>query len=668
MNIQLDLHGGVVTGGAADFYAGDTGRVTLHAGLDEVSLALRSTPSFDSTQTIALDVYNPQPTNERIFLRFTDVAGRVMQFDLALFPLVRARAVFRLKWLDGQLHFPPLSPGTLKSHMAGDGLDVREVTQLDIGLWKGYLPSRKLEVYAAFVTDEAIDIPVPQGKTVDALGQWIQKDWPGKVADVDALGESLRAATPDTVADFPEGYDTYGGWADTQFEATGFFRVEKANGRWQLIDPAGHTFFSAGAFGVYPGEPGWIRGVEGQFENLPSPEGPYASAYCKAGDLELYRRKFSGMFPDDTPLYAPAVANLIHAHGPKWYEAWTRMTASRLRQWGVNTLSMFSDPAFIRDSGLPYVIMLEGYPVTKQTIFREFADVYAPEYEALCKRYAEQLTAHAENPLMIGYFLNNEPTWGFVPNVNLAEKTLAMEAPTHTRDALIRYLAERYQTIEAFNAAWHLSLPDFEALRRPLAHAADLSAEARADTEAFTREMIDRYAALPSRYARLAAPNHLNLGMRFASAKNDSLLVTSRYFDVYSFNCYQATPVAQMNQVAEYVDKPMLIGEFHFGALDAGLPSPSLFRVASQQARGDAYMRYVQSVAMHPCGVGAHYFAYNDQPVWGRYDGENYQFGFVDICHTPYAPFVDQIAKTHHTLKAVIEGTVAPLGGETIRL
>jgi hypothetical protein len=34
--------------------------------------------------------------------------------------------------------------------------------------------------------------------------------------------------------------------------------------------------------------------------------------------------------------------------------------------------------------------------------------------------------------------------------------------------------------------------------------------------------------------------------------------------------------------------------------------------------------------------VGTHWFQYRDQAVSGRFDGENCQVGFVDICDTPY--------------------------------
>ena len=183
----------------------------------------------------------------------------------------------------------------------------------------------------------------------------------------------------------------------------------------------------------------------------------------------------------------------------------------------------------------------------------------------------------------------------------------------------------------------------------------------------FTNQMIDRYAGLPAQYARKAAPRHLNLGMRFAHVNHPGMLRAARHFDVFSLNCYAADPTEALLAVQKALDMPVLIGEFHFGALDAGLPAPSLFHVKDQQARGEAYARYLTRAAAQPCSVGAHYFAYNDQPLWGRYDGENYQFGFVDVCNRPYAPFGEGVSRANEAIYRVKEGLLPPEGGETVR-
>jgi hypothetical protein len=84
----------------------------------------------------------------------------------------------------------------------------------------------------------------------------------------------------------------------------------------------------------------------------------------------------------------------------------------------------------------------------------------------------------------------------------------------------------------------------------------------------------------------------------------------------------------------------MIIGEFHFGALDRGLPHTGLRSVINQEQRARAYTYYFRQALEHDRIVGAHWFQYSDQVVTGRFDGENYQIGFVDIVDRPYPEMV----------------------------
>ena len=88
----------------------------------------------------------------------------------------------------------------------------------------------------------------------------------------------------------------------------------------------------------------------------------------------------------------------------------------------------------------------------------------------------------------------------------------------------------------------------------------------------------------------------------------------------------------------------MLIGEFHFGTYDRGMFSASLCPVWNQQERAVSYQRYLQGALSNPAMIGAHWFQFRDQPLTGRWDGEGYQIGFVDVADTPY-PELTQAAR-----------------------
>ena len=80
----------------------------------------------------------------------------------------------------------------------------------------------------------------------------------------------------------------------------------------------------------------------------------------------------------------------------------------------------------------------------------------------------------------------------------------------------------------------------------------------------------------------------------------------------------------------------------------------------NQHERGVAYRRYLHRAASHPMCLGAHYFILYDQPYLGRFDGENYQIGVLDVCSRPYSEFLNGIVKTHSELYDVADGKIPP--------
>jgi hypothetical protein len=81
----------------------------------------------------------------------------------------------------------------------------------------------------------------------------------------------------------------------------------------------------------------------------------------------------------------------------------------------------------------------------------------------------------------------------------------------------------------------------------------------------------------------------------------------SKRFDVFSINGYKDRfPGDMINDLYERVELPVMVGEWHFGALDVGLPGGCLRRVASQHDRGEAYRVYAEGALAHPACVGVH--------------------------------------------------------------
>ena len=76
-----------------------------------------------------------------------------------------------------------------------------------------------------------------------------------------------------------------------------------------------------------------------------------------------------------------------------------------------------------------------------------------------------------------------------------------------------------------------------------------------------------------------------------------------------------------------------MITEFSFKAMDSGLPNTrgAGAPVETQEDRAYHFEQYVTEFMRLPYAVGFHWFEYADEPAEGRFDGENSNYGLVNI-------------------------------------
>ena len=153
---------------------------------------------------------------------------------------------------------------------------------------------------------------------------------------------------------------------------------------------------------------------------------------------------------------------------------------------------------------------------------------------------------------------------------------------------------------------------------------------------------FEAYYRTVAALAKEILPNKLYLGSRLdyhnwpeeSEAHREIVRQAAKYCDIVGFNFYKFT-VEDMVLPAG-IDKPVIIGEFHMGALDRGLFHTGLRGVVDQTQRAEAYRYFMTTALCNPASVGAHWFELYDNPTAGRFDGENFQIGFLDVCDTPY--------------------------------
>ncbi len=472
---------------------------------------------------------------------------------------------------------------------------------------------------------------------IDRFGQYKHRDWPGKTRDEADLRARIVQEDRD-LADHPgpDGWNRFGGWSEgPQLEATGHFRVVQREGTWWLVDPEGRLFWSHGITcvratnGVTP-----ITDREFYFADLPPEDSPLAQFYGWASWAPHGYYHGRGRYRT----YNFTASNLYRKYGEAWPEVYRERVHQRLRSWGLNTIANWSDPEIYGREETPYVVTVQsgGPRLAGSTgYWGQFPDPFDPEFRRLTRRNMAARREAANSPWCVGVFIDNELAWG--QELSLALATLVSPADQAAKQAFLADLRETYASIEQLNQRWGTQHASWQALAEHRESPPDTE-RARPDLEAFATRLADRYFQVCREAVQREAPHTLYLGCRFAWVNDRAIRSAARYCDVIGFNLYRDS-VAHF-RLPEGVDAPVIIGEFHFGALDRGMFHTGLRPTANQEERAAAYRNYVRGALENPWLVGAHWFQFGDQATTGRGDGENYQIGFLDICDHPYPEII----------------------------
>jgi hypothetical protein len=426
--------------------------------------------------------------------------------------------------------------------------------------------------------------------------------------------------------------DRYMGRDVVTFSKSGFFRVAKKDGRWWFVTPEGNAFISMG-----------INHIQA--------EGYYAPVLG----------------------YSPYKKMILDQYGD--VETWTGITESRLWEWGFNTIGSWSNsesrhggwgiysdnPA--QDLRLfrrtPYVINLTlsrlgGGDWLKGT----FPDVFDPNWQKAVREETERICIPLrDDPMLIGYFIDNELHWG--PDWRGLETLLQMYMAL-PENSPGRIEAESFLKEKGKRSARRLSV---------------------AEQAEFDRRVAERFFEVTCPAIREVDPNHLILGVRFHALGVTSGIIETcgRYVDVVSVNYYDMMPRAQaiicdvlntvdmtdwLEQYARLSGRPIMATEFSYRAASSGMPNTrgASSIVPTQKARADRFEKYVKNFITRPWAVGYHWFNYVNQPRTGRFDGENGNYGVVNVNDRPYKVLVERMSRVNRSAyEWHLGGAVSPV-------
>ena len=334
---------------------------------------------------------------------------------------------------------------------------------------------------------------------------------------------------------------------------------------------------------------------------------------------------------------------------------WSQTVLKRMHSWGFTTVGGWSDFENIKKCSDPNV----GFaPVLHigSTAGAPWRDMWDPNImERMDQVARDQILPLRDDPRVIGYYTDNEMGWW---NATLFTMTLEQPATSGQRLRLIELLEQTY------HHDWNQLLKDFiaegptswdELKQKGTLHLRPGGNGIRT-MRTFLGLMAERYYSLVRHIIRKYDKRALVMGDRYQSFYYPEVARASApYVDVVSTNLNASWndgtyPRFYLDTLHTLTRKPIIVSEFYMSASEnrsGNQNNHGIFPVVATQAeRATGFRTTLHFLLKDPNVVGADWFQYYDEPTHGRDDGENFNFGLVDINDQPYELLTRAMAAT----------------------
>jgi hypothetical protein len=338
---------------------------------------------------------------------------------------------------------------------------------------------------------------------------------------------------------------------------------------------------------------------------------------------------------------------------------WAEATLRRLKSWGFTTVGGWSDFHSLKQCRATNVAFAPVLHVGS-TAGAPWWDMWDPKIVDRMDQVArDQILPLRNDPRVIGYYTDNEIGWW---NAILFKMTLEQSPTSGQRQRLVELLRETYRN------DWSELLRDFDPAPG-VENWQDLEGHGMLflrpggngvrTQRRFLGILAERYYSLVHDIVRKYDARALILGDRYQSFYYPEVVrACTRYVDAVSSNLNASWndgffPRFYLETLHRLAGKPVLIGEFYMAAREnrsANKNSRGVYPlVTTQKERATGFRNTLQSLLKVPYVIGADWFQYYDQPTHGRFDGENFNFGLVDIHDRPYEALTAAASSLDHT-------------------
>ena len=472
--------------------------------------------------------------------------------------------------------------------------------------------------------------------------------------------------------------DEHGGYKSLPIagKASGFFRVEKLGNRWVFVTPEGHAFWLRAVYGVdiTDGGASYIENLKKKY-NDPSyiPWWPYvgqAAKRLKAWGFNAFG-EYSSQYVFPIGAYGRRETNpeklpFIRLINPSLYSR---------QSFGVKDVLFGTDPAVT-----PGVWRVGGFPDVFDPAFERAARHFArdeeafPRLEVLTKAGWLIGTSMDDRDYLFGFGAirelggwhmhlgwmaaasapsqtRNPEVWrGATKGVSYADTKL------YTKYAFRDFLREKYQTVEALNAAWTAKYTTWDSdggwprgagvldesgrnpwMGKDFYSLKDSAPRVKADLDEWVGKLADRYFSVVAAAIRAGDPNHLVFSPAALSTRAHPkvLEAAGRHCDVLQVEGPWDSDT-MYERAYGLAKRPLFIWTTFMSHSDSPLASTKLsgwesVNFPTQEARGQAYASFVRRIVTFRTSDGTYPFVGLDWWAWTDKitGGESNNFGLV---------------------------------------
>jgi hypothetical protein len=403
----------------------------------------------------------------------------------------------------------------------------------------------------------------------------------------------------------------WGGDLSRNVGGTGFFRVQKINNRWWMVDPDGYLYFDNSVVAVEPQV----------FEN----------------NRAEFEAKFGPVGPEGTEAWASWVRGWLQDIGI-YSASWATTTTLRTTQSPMNySLVLQFMSGFARNIGLARA------GTGNSNYVNGTMPVFDPRFVDYCNNWFEtELPARypgidpKNDPYLVGYMTDNELPW----STSTLDNYLLLPAGDVNRVAAEQWLRNRAVTTPT-----------------------------DADRNDFLAYVAETYFRITSQAIKRYDPNHLNMGARFLAGDGQKTYLyraAKPYIDIASINYYDGlSPGSVLSKAQGGLDIPFMVTEFYAKGVDSGMPNRAGFglTVRTQADRGTYYQGVALSMLQTRNAVGISWLSLMDNNLTNtRADPSNTDAnkGLMPVTYpltqadNPYRPLTDRIQDINYNLYELI--------------